>query len=148
MSFLSGLVGQNPEINWHYNTLSANKNLAKLKTKSVAIVKTKGSLGTFKLDCMKVAIGALAFLAACLIGGSLSYILVGAGAICLYKSVKKYTKGTEGELRAEASVKIKGVVDAVKGVTDVTRNTADSIDRALDSAAVTFHGFTGSSPKK
>lgn len=133
MSFLSGLVGQNPEINWHNNTLSDNKNLAKLKTKSVAIIKTKGSLGTFKVDCMKVALGALALLAAALIGGPLSYIFVGAGAICLYKSVKKYTKGTEGELKAEASVRVKAIVDAVKGITSAARNTANTIDDTINS---------------
>ena len=121
MSFLSGLVGPNPQINWHNNTLSDNKNLAKLKTKSVAIIKTKGSLGTFKVDCMKVAFGALALLAAALIGGPLSYVFVGAGAICLYISVKRYSEGAAGEANADASVRIKGVMDAVQGVADGIR---------------------------
>ena len=121
MSFLSGLVGPNPEVKWYNNTLSDNKNVAKLKTKSVAIIKTKGSLGTFKVDFMKVAFGALALLAAALIGGPLSYVLVGAGAISLYISVTKYSPGSAGETAADASVRIKAATDAVVSVVDGIR---------------------------
>lgn len=127
MSFLNGLLGQNPEISWHYNTISDNGSLAKMKTKSVAIVKTKGSLGTLKIDCVKIALGALALLAAALIGGPLSYILVAGGAICLYNSVTRYSSGAAGELQAVTSVQAKSFSDNAKDLGTSVTNTIRSV---------------------
>ncbi len=118
MQFSSSLIGKNPKIAWHYN--------AWCKTNSIAIVKTRGKLGTFKIDCIKVALGALALLAACLIGAPISFILVGVGCVCLFASTKRYSSGPLGEAQAEGSqamrTVLRGAEDVVQAVTDVFGN--------------------------
>ena len=95
MSFLGSLVGKNPKISLHSNPWT--------KINSNAIVKTGGKAGTFKIDLIKVALSALAFLVACLVGAPLNFILVGIGSVCLYAGITRYAAGPDGEAKAEGS---------------------------------------------
>lgn len=115
MQFLSGLVGKNPKISFYHN--------AWCKTKSLAIVKTKGSLGTFKVDCVKLALSALAFLVACLVAAPLNLILVGVGSICLYKSFKRYAAGPHGEAEAEGTQAIRTARTTAQNVVNTVQET-------------------------
>lgn len=175
MQFVKGLFGPGPKIEWYNNTLCNKKSVAVVKIKSLALVKTKGSLGTFKIECVKVALGALALLAACLISAPLSFIFVGVGSVCLYTAVKRYGAGPAGELKAEASINIKRAVNAVHSAANTAadasqdttnavlsvadtatnavndaagavRNAANSFKNAADSAAVVFHGVVATTP--
>jgi hypothetical protein len=109
MSFFSSLVGKNPKI-----TLQSNP-----KTNSIAIVETRGKAGTFKVDLIKVALSALAFLVACLVGAPLNFILVGIGSVCLYASIKRYVIGAAEEGQAEWSRAAK-TAESIEGVAENT----------------------------